>query len=93
MHFIFIFFLIRKAKTSRNYPLDLSRSCPLAVYKAGVSMTCKRQGEARSDLHTVAGASRLENIRCVELATRGLFSLLLLPAIRTPARFQHSVAS
>lgn len=27
-------------------------------------MTCKRQGEARSDLHTLAGASRLDNIRC-----------------------------
>ncbi|KAL4439671.1 hypothetical protein ABPG75_002672 [Micractinium tetrahymenae] len=36
-----------------------------AVYKAGVSMTCKRQGEARSDLHTPAGASRLDNIRAV----------------------------
>ncbi|KAL4433570.1 hypothetical protein ABPG75_000011 [Micractinium tetrahymenae] len=36
-----------------------------AVYKAGVSMTCKRQGEARSDLHTLAGASRLDNIRAV----------------------------
>ena len=36
-----------------------------AVYKAGVSMTCKRQGEARSDLHTLPGASRLDNIRCV----------------------------
>lgn len=42
--------------------------CPLrpppAVYRAGVSMTCRRQGEARSDLHTLAGASRLDNIRC-----------------------------
>ncbi|PSC74702.1 DNA mismatch repair Mlh1 [Micractinium conductrix] len=28
-------------------------------------MTCKRQGEARSDLHTLAGASRLDNIRVV----------------------------
>ncbi|EFN50802.1 hypothetical protein CHLNCDRAFT_28710, partial [Chlorella variabilis] len=36
-----------------------------AVYKAGVSLTCKRQGEARSDLHTLAGASRLDCIRCV----------------------------
>ncbi len=27
-------------------------------------MTCKRQGEARSDLHTLPGASRLDNIRC-----------------------------
>ncbi|KAI3434419.1 hypothetical protein D9Q98_002497 [Chlorella vulgaris] len=36
-----------------------------AVYKAGVSMSCKRQGEARSDLHTLAGASRLDNIRAV----------------------------
>jgi hypothetical protein len=26
-------------------------------------MTCKRQGEARSDLHTLTGASRLDNIR------------------------------
>ena len=45
-------------------------ACPLsppaaAVYKAGGSMTCKRQGEARSDLHTLAGASRLDNIRWV----------------------------
>ncbi|PRW20651.1 DNA mismatch repair Mlh1 isoform X1 [Chlorella sorokiniana] len=36
-----------------------------AVYKAGVSMSCKRQGEARSDLHTLPGASRLDNIRAV----------------------------
>ncbi|PSC68750.1 DNA mismatch repair MLH1 [Micractinium conductrix] len=28
-------------------------------------MTCKRQGEARSDLHTLADASRLDNIRVV----------------------------
>lgn len=27
-------------------------------------MTCKRQGEARSDLHTLPGASRVDNIRC-----------------------------
>ncbi|KAI7838887.1 hypothetical protein COHA_007352 [Chlorella ohadii] len=40
-----------------------------AVYKAGVSMTCKRQGEARSDLHTLPGASRLDNIRAVFGAT------------------------
>ncbi len=30
-------------------------------------MTCKRQGEARSDLHTMVGATRLENIRLVEI--------------------------
>ena len=31
-------------------------------------MTCKRQGEARSDLHTLADASRLDNIRWVAAA-------------------------
>ncbi len=36
-----------------------------AVYKAGVAMTCKRQGEARTDLHTLKGGSRLDAIRWV----------------------------
>ena len=34
-----------------------------AVYKAGVALTCKRQGEARADLHTLRGGSRLDAIR------------------------------
>lgn len=36
-----------------------------AVYRTGVGLTCKRQGEPRTDLHTVPTASRLENIRSV----------------------------
>ncbi|KAL0034722.1 hypothetical protein WJX77_003881 [Trebouxia sp. C0004] len=36
-----------------------------AVYKSGVAFSCKRQGEARADIHTLAGASRLDNIRAV----------------------------
>ena len=39
--------------------------CTHAVFHAGVAMSCRRQGEARTDLHTLAGATRLEAIRCV----------------------------
>ncbi|KAL3158286.1 DNA mismatch repair protein [Trebouxia sp. C0009 RCD-2024] len=36
-----------------------------SVYKADVAFSCKRQGETRADIHTLAGASRLDNIRAV----------------------------
>ncbi|KAK9796301.1 hypothetical protein WJX73_009226 [Symbiochloris irregularis] len=36
-----------------------------AVFKAGVAFSCKKQGESKPDLHTMAGSSRLDNIRTV----------------------------
>ncbi|KAK9820973.1 hypothetical protein WJX81_004838 [Elliptochloris bilobata] len=36
-----------------------------AVYKAGTGFSVKKQGEARPDIHTVQGASRLDNIRAI----------------------------
>ncbi|KAG1661970.1 hypothetical protein FOA52_007142, partial [Chlamydomonas sp. UWO 241] len=36
-----------------------------AIYKSGLAFTCKRVGESRTDLTTMSGASRLDNIRAV----------------------------
>eukprot|EP00873_Tetraselmis_striata_P002649 jgi/Tetstr1/422913/TSEL_013694.t1 len=40
-----------------------------AVFQTGVGLTCKRQGEARPDVHTLATNSRRDNIRAVYGAT------------------------
>ena len=39
--------------TSEEYNAILDVMGRYAVYKAGVAMSCKRQGEARADLHTM----------------------------------------
>ncbi|GAB4813902.1 hypothetical protein N2152v2_000948 [Parachlorella kessleri] len=54
---------LKSASEEYNHILDVVGR--YAVYKAGVALTCKRQGEARADLHTLQGGSRLDAIRAV----------------------------
>ena len=43
-----------------------------AVFSNGTSFSVKRQGEARPDLHTNAGASQLDAIRCASGKVRAM---------------------
>eukprot|EP00884_Botryococcus_braunii_P016648 jgi/Botrbrau1/3667/Bobra.0008s0002.1 len=57
----------RKALKSggEEYSRILDMLSRYAVYKAGVAISCKKAGEARPQLHTLAGASRIDNIRTI----------------------------
>eukprot|EP00798_Chlamydomonas_sp_ICE-L_P032311 gene32311-16880_t len=49
---------------TRNRALKSSAE-EYAIFKTGVAFSCKRQGESRTDLTTLASAARLDNIRTV----------------------------
>ncbi|CAG9465542.1 unnamed protein product [Pedinophyceae sp. YPF-701] len=48
-----------------EYARILDITSRYAVFKPSVSFTCKRQGSARSDIHTLPGSTREANIRLI----------------------------
>ncbi|KAK9813170.1 hypothetical protein WJX72_010077 [[Myrmecia] bisecta] len=50
---------------SEEYSKILDMVGRYAVFSKGVGISCKRQGEARADIHSLANASKLDNIRSV----------------------------
>jgi len=50
---------------SEEYNKILEVVSRYAIHRAGVSFTCKKHGESAADLHTVVGASKLDNLRSI----------------------------